>query len=111
MRQMRPIKFFVLTLGILAIAVCVRSDKRASAFSHGPPPSYTNATGESNCTACHTSFDLNSGAGHVSISGLPAGYSTGQEVMLSVTTFHPDGFLYGFQLTAIDSAGARAGTL
>jgi hypothetical protein len=31
--------------------------------------------------------------------------------MLSVTVNHPDGFLYGFQLTAIDASGAEAGTL
>ena len=32
-------------------------------------------------------------------------------MIVSVTTFHPDGFLYGFQLTAIDGTGAQAGTL
>ena len=31
--------------------------------------------------------------------------------MISVTTVQPDGFLFGFQLTAIDSTGAQAGTL
>ena len=105
-----------LKLSILSIATVLfigfgLLDERARAFSSGPPPSHTNAPGEANCTSCHTSFELNSGPGNVSINGLPLGYSPNQEVMLSVTTFHPDGFIYGFQLTAIDSTGAQAGTL
>ena len=31
------------------------------ASAAGPSPSHTNAPGESNCTACHTDFVLNSG--------------------------------------------------
>lgn len=111
MRTVRPIKISIVALAIILFAICVVSGKRARAFSHGPPTSYTNAPGESNCTACHTSFELNSGSGNVMIGGLPVVYSSNQEVMMSVTTFHPDGFLYGFQLTAIDGTGTQAGTL
>jgi hypothetical protein len=105
-----------LKLSILGIAIVLfigfgLLENRARAFSFGPPPSHTNAPGEANCTSCHTSFELNSGPGNVSINGLPATYLPNQEVMVSVTTFHPDGFIYGFQLTAIDSTGAQAGTL
>jgi hypothetical protein len=111
MRTVRPIKISIVSLAIILFAICVVSGRRVGAFSHGPPTSYTNAPGESNCTACHTSYELNSGPGHVMISGLPAAYSPNQEVVMSVTTFHPDGFLYGFQLTAIDGTGTQAGTL
>jgi hypothetical protein len=110
MKTIRRIKLIILWLAV-TLAACGWLSNRVRAFSHGPPPSYTNAPGESNCTACHTSFELNSGPGHVVIAGLPAAYSSGQEVTVSVTTYHPDGFLYGFELTAIDAAGVQAGTL
>jgi hypothetical protein len=109
MKRLKLIKLSILCMTLAAVGWL--AGERAGAYSHGPPPSYTNAPGESNCTACHTSFDLNSGPGHVTISGLPAVYSSNQEVLVSVTTNHPDGFLYGFELTAIDASGAQAGTL
>lgn len=83
----------------------------ARAFSAGPPASHTGAPGESNCTACHSGFPLNSGLGSVSLGGLPIHYTPGQGISLSVKTFHPDGFRYGFQLTALDANGAPAGSL
>jgi hypothetical protein len=110
-RSNKLLKVFVLSVAVVLLAIWVISDRRVKASSFGPPPGHTDAPGESNCTACHTSFELNSGPGNVMIAGLPANYSPNQEVMLSVTTFHPDGFLYGFQLTAIDPTGAGAGTL
>lgn len=111
MRTIRLIKISILTLATIWVALCLASGKRVGAFSRGPSAAHTDAPGESNCTACHTSYELNSGPGNVMISGLPAVYSGNQQVMMSVTTFHPDGFLYGFQLTAIDGTGTQAGTL
>ena len=49
------------------------------------PPSHTGAPGEANCTACHTSFPVNSGTGGVTITGLPANYRPGQVVPITVT--------------------------
>lgn len=107
----KSLKLSVLSTALVLFVCFGLWGKRVLAFSSGPPPGYTDAPGESNCTACHTSFPLNSGKGSVTINGLPIGYTPGQEVTLSVTTNQPDGFLYGFQLTAIDSTGAQAGTL
>jgi hypothetical protein len=106
----------LLKLSILSIALILFIsfglwDKKVQAFSSGPPAGHTDAPGEVNCTACHSSFPLNSGKGNVTINGLPIAYTPNQEVTVSVTTNQPDGFLYGFQLTAIDSTGAQAGTL
>jgi hypothetical protein len=84
------------------------SGVEASAF--GPAPSHTNAPGETNCTQCHRSFPVNSGTGSVVISGLPAGYTPGQQVQVSVTTSQSDAIIYGFQLVALDADGRDAGT-
>jgi hypothetical protein len=107
----RLLKLSVLSIAAILFIGFGLLDKRAQAFSSGAPPAHTNAPGEVTCTSCHTSFELNSGPGNISINGLPDNYSPNQEVIVSVTTFHPDGFLYGFQLTAIDSTGTQAGTL
>lgn len=84
---------------------------RVRAFIDGPPPSHTSAPGEANCTICHTSFKVNSGPGSVQITGLPATYSPGQQVPVTVTVNHADAVSYGFQLTALDGSGREAGTL
>ncbi len=85
--------------------------EKVSASAFGPSPSYTNAPGESNCTACHSTFPLNSGGGSVSISGLPANYLPNQQVSVTVTTAQEDQAVnYGFQMTAIDGSGRRVGT-
>lgn len=81
------------------------------ASANGPSPSYTNAPGEGNCTACHISYPVNSGEGSVTITGLPLNYLPGQQVPVTVTTSQSDGTIYGFQLTAIDRLGRPAGTL
>ena len=107
----RLLKLSAVTIAVILYVGFGLSDRRILAFSGGPPPAHTNAPGEGNCTACHNSFELNSGPGNISITGLPGSYSTNQEVIVSVTTFHPDGFLYGFQLTAIDATGTQAGLL
>lgn len=85
-----------------------RSSK-ASAASTGPSPSFTNAPNESNCTACHSTFEVNSGTGNIVISGLPANYLPGQEIPLRVTVNDDSGVLYGFQMTSVNSDGERAG--
>ena len=107
----RLLKLSVLSIAFILYVGFALLDTRVQAFSGGPPAAHTNAPGEGNCTACHNSFELNSGPGNISISGLPSSYSTNQEVIVSVTTFHPDGFLYGFELTAIDGTGTQAGIL
>lgn len=83
----------------------------ASANAEGPPATFTNAPGENNCTACHVDFKANSGTGSVQISGLPATWSPGQLIPVTVTTSQVNALVYGFELTAIDSQGHTAGTL
>ncbi len=84
--------------------------EKVSASASGPTPSHTGAPNESNCTACHTSFPVNSGTGSISIAGVPVNYLPNQSIPITVTTSQSDAVIYGFQLTAIDSQGKRVGT-
>lgn len=87
------------------------------AFSAGPPIGRTGAPAlgtfpaELTCQGCHSSYSLNSGPGGLSVTGLPATYSPGQEVTITVTLNQTDRTRYGFQATALDDWGRRAGDL
>jgi hypothetical protein len=101
------IVFFVVLLGLIAL-IGGRGKANASAF--GPAAAHTGAPGENNCTACHTGSPVNSGGGNVTITGVPQSYRPGQQVQVTVATTHEGAVIYGFQMTAIDSAGREAGT-
>jgi hypothetical protein len=79
---------------------------------NGPEPGYTNAPGDlGNCTSCHDHHLVNEGNGSVRVNGLPAFYQPGQTYNFTVTTAQAGRIRFGFQLTAIDATGNRAGTL
>lgn len=103
----------ILKLLLCAAVICAYSitAHRVAAFRSGPPPSQTGAPGETTCASCHGSFPLNSGGGTFTITGLPANYSAGQEVDITVTLTQSNRALYGFQVTALNDAGGQAGTL
>src|SRR6185369_1882121 len=79
----------------------------------GPDAGYTDAPGDlGNCTACHDSFEIpNVGPGSINLTGAPAVYNSGQQYTLSITVQQNNRHRFGFQLTAIDQNGNRAGTL
>ncbi|HEX8265073.1 MAG TPA: choice-of-anchor V domain-containing protein [Pyrinomonadaceae bacterium] len=104
------IVFVTVILAAAGFAGYSESYERTRASSSGPTPGHTNAPGESNCTACHTQYTLNSGTGNATISGLPANYLPNQAIPITVSVSQADAVLYGFQLTAIDSEGKRVGT-
>jgi len=84
--------------------------QRVSASAQGPTPSNTGAPGEANCTACHTSFPVNSGSGNILISGVPANYLPNKQVPVTVTVNQESAVTFGFQVTAVDSLGRTVGT-
>ncbi len=92
---------------ILVIAVV------AYASASGPEPRYTGAPGDiGSCVFCHDTFEnANVGPGSVTITNTPAVYSPGQQYTITVTAQQGGRSKFGFQLTAIDSGGNRAGTL
>ncbi|MCA1615716.1 MAG: PQQ-dependent sugar dehydrogenase [Acidobacteria bacterium] len=87
-------------------------NRRAYARSTGPDPAHTRAPGEDpeGCRVCH----LVDGApsGQVSISA-PQSYEPGKVYFMAVAAANvaPTRLRWGFQLTAIDDDGNRAGTL
>lgn len=86
------------------------SNQKTEARSGGPDPGFANAPGENNCTACHTSFPLDSGNGSMHILGVPDNYAPNQMVPITVKVKHSGALNFGFQLTALDDAGNRVGT-
>ncbi|MEO6654969.1 MAG: choice-of-anchor V domain-containing protein [Pyrinomonadaceae bacterium] len=97
--------------GFFAIFYFVGFSDKAAASASGPSPSHTDAPGEDNCTACHISFPVNSGAGSVQISGVPASYFPNQPIQVTVTTSEVGALAYGFQITAIDGTGVERGNV
>jgi len=79
-------------------------------FSTGPPDAHTGAPGESNCTACHASFPLNSGNGSLTINA-PATYTSGATINVTVHLQDPGQSRWGFEVTALNAMNQPAGTL
>ncbi|CAN5372132.1 hypothetical protein BH10ACI1_BH10ACI1_27120 [soil metagenome] len=114
---LRKVFFVKLTIVFAALVFAVfgfnkffTQQESVSASINSPSASHTNAPGEDNCTACHTDFAVNSGTGSIAITGIPANYLPNQQIPITVTTSQADAVIYGFQLTAVDSLGRRAGT-
>jgi FlgD Ig-like domain len=84
---------------------------RAQAFSSNPPNERTNAPGEGNCTACHSSFALNSGTGTLAVTGPIVSYVPGQSYDLQVELQDPDASRWGFEFTIIGADGNEIGSL
>lgn len=107
------LKLSIITLGALTLVCFGFQNTRVRANSGGPPASRTGAPSEQTCalSGCHTSFALNSGSGSLTLSGLPATYLAGQDVVLTVTLTQAGALAFGFQVTALDDQGRSAGTL
>ncbi|HQR31095.1 MAG TPA: cadherin-like domain-containing protein [Blastocatellia bacterium] len=108
-------KWFAVAIVLTAFGLYVLGNGNfvQAKISPGPPLGFTNAPGEGNCTGCHYTFALNSGAGKVQITGLPASYVVGQSYTVTVTVSHPTARAWGFELTALDPNGTSStvGTL
>jgi hypothetical protein len=102
----------IFAVAALVFGVLMFSTKteRVSASASGPTPGHTGAPGEANCTSCHGDFPVNSGTGSVLITGVPANYIPNRQYQITVRTSQVGATIYGFQMTAVDGTGARAGT-
>jgi len=95
-----------------AVVLVLFASVAAYASASGPDAGYTDAPGDfGNCTNCHDHHIVNQGPGNVRINGLPAFYQPGQAYTFTVTVAQATRVKFGFQLTAIDANGNRAGTL
>ena len=74
---------------------------------------YSGSPGEKNCTNCHTGTALNAGGGSLTIgSNIPAtGYVAGTTYQMTVEIVQSGVKIFGFDLEALQSANANAGTL
>ncbi len=92
---------------IVALGTC-----SSTVFGHsaGPLDNYAaNPPGYTNCTACHTSFPVNSGIGTVAMVFPPLNYISGAIMPVDITVADALGMRWGFEMTVKDFAGSSAG--
>jgi fibronectin type 3 domain-containing protein len=69
----------------------------------------TGAPGDSGtCANCHDDYDLDSGEGYISISGISSKYEPATAYTLTITIYHPGQTRFGFQVTAVPEESANA---
>lgn len=100
------IKIYVLGAAILAFVLFVRATQNLG----GAPNGNTGAPGETNCTACHGGAPNSNEDGSIVIFVTHDGnavtqYENGKTYDVSVTVAHSESNKFGFQLTALNSAG------
>ncbi len=113
-------KIIVLTFTciLMAFAFFPREDTVHAFGNQAPPVSRTGAPSfgstipaEPLCILCHRVDATIPRTGSLTVTGLPASYTPGQEYTLTVTVAHPGRLKFGFELTVLDSTGKQAGTL
>lgn len=111
------LKFMAIGLFGLATVYYVFNGERVLGNAAAPPIGRTGAPAlgsfpaELTCQGCHSSFTLNSGPGTLTVTGLPTSYTLNQEVTVTVTVNQTDRQRFGFEATALDDLGRRAGDL
>jgi glucose/arabinose dehydrogenase len=114
MNNITRIKILVVLLFVAGVCVFLLTDNAANprvrAFSAGPPAGYTHAPGEVDCADCHTTPAQSTGTLTLDA---PHTYVPGQTYNLTVkhSTADQTRVRWGFQLTALDGADQKAGTL
>lgn len=91
--------------GILATTLWVLFAASALAYPSGPPDGFTGAPGEGTCMTCHSNGPDD---GQMQIVA-PAKYQSAQTYTVTAQLADPDQFQWGFELTALDTAGNKAG--
>ena len=98
----------VWTLFTLLFAI---STQDAFAFSVGPPDEKTGAPNENTCaqTGCHAGNDLNLSEGSLMLT-VPETYTPNEVYTIIVNLSRAGQSRWGFEMTALDADGARAGS-
>jgi hypothetical protein len=124
-RRLRTVKFTralkidlkliaALVLLATAVALVLFTDNSANptvrANFSGPPAGFTGAPGELRCDDCHTTPTQSTGS--ITLNA-PSTYTPGQTYNITVThaTSDPTKKRWGFELTALNGADEKAGTL
>ncbi|MBK6797894.1 MAG: hypothetical protein IPG76_14260 [Acidobacteria bacterium] len=115
----KVVKLSLFGLSMIAFGIYSFIGSNVKANSSGPPAARTGATligsvtAELNCTTsgCHTGTAVNTGGGTVAISPSSNTYTPNQEITITVTVTQTGRSTFGFQLTAVNPQGSRAGDL
>ena len=81
----------------------------AFAFSWGPLDEKTGAPNERTCAECHVGNDLNSPDGSLMLVDIPETYMPNKVYEIVVELAHPGQSRWGFEMTALDADGTKAG--
>ena len=89
----------------------VASSSSVFAFSSGPPDEKTGAPNENTCAqvGCHTANDLNDSGGSLILT-IPETYVPSEVYTIVVDLSRTGQSRWGFEMTALDADGARAGS-
>ncbi len=117
-RSITKIVILAVTFLLIAFALVPREDAVHAFGNQAPPLSRTGAPAfgstipaEPTCMLCHRPDTTIPRAGSITVTGLPASYTAGQEYTITVAATHPGRSKFGFELTVLDSTGKQAGTL
>ncbi len=105
---MKYIKYLFLILSIVLIRDVI-------SYTSGASPAYTGAISEGNCTSCHSSYSLVTSGNQWNririTSNIPStGYLPDSTYTITLTYAESGISKFGFQLTALDTTNAAAGT-
>ena len=94
-----------------ALAFAVIASEGA-AFSTGPPDGMAGDPPMfRNCTMCHSDFEVDSGDGTLTLSGVPPVYDPGQTYTLTIDITQVDQMRWGFEMTSIAVGNDEGGSL
>ena len=94
--------------GVLVLLIIISSGT-VFAFSTGPLNGLTGAPAENNCTQCHAGNELNASGGSMMLT-IPETYEPNEVYTIVVNLSRAGQSRWGFEMTALDADGARAGT-
>lgn len=94
--------------GVLLL-LCAVSTGSAFAFSFSPPDGLTGAPTEGDCTQCHVGNTLDAAGGALMLT-IPETYEPSEVYTIVVNLSRTGQSRWGFEMTALDADGARAGS-
>lgn len=91
------------------VLLLIASSGSVLANSFGPLDGLTGAPAENNCTQCHTGNELNASGGSLTLT-IPETYEPNAVYTIIVNLSHTGQKRWGFEMTALDADGTRAGS-
>ena len=105
------VKNILLVWGVFALLL-IASSGNVFAFSSGPPDEKTGAPNENTCVqaGCHAGNALNVSGGSLMLTMIPETYIPNEVYTIVVNLSRTGQSRWGFEMTALDADGARAGS-